>query len=110
MPTPHHGTPEELQELRSRIEALELRQRIHSVILSTAEQAEQGVVTRAEFEAAIARIATAPATSEQGRRPLSTRLAHAACPMPSRCPAPCEMCASVAERVVGEYINSGVSR
>ena len=55
---------------------------------------------------ALARIATAPATSEQGRRPLPTRLALAACPMPSRCPAPCEMCAEVAERVVVEYLSA----
>jgi hypothetical protein len=63
---------------------------------------------------ALARIATAPATSEQGRTvkesltvapaPLPTRLALAACPMPSRCPVPCEMCAEVAERVVAEYL------
>ena len=55
---------------------------------------------------AMARIATAPATSDQGRRPpaLPTRLALAACPMPSRCPVPCEMCAEVAERVVVEYL------
>lgn len=61
---------------------------------------------------AMARIAAAPATSDQGRRtpPPSIRLALAACPMPSRCPVPCEMCAEVAERVVVEYLNSGVSR
>ena len=61
---------------------------------------------------AMARIATAPATSEQGQAvkdflttaPPSTRLALAACPMPSRCPRPCEMCAQVAERVVAEYL------
>ena len=67
----------------------------------------------------MARIATAPATSEQGRTvkesltvapPPSTRLAMAACPMPSRRPVPCEMCAEVAEWVVVEYLNSGVSR
>ena len=63
-------------------------------------------------QAAMARIATAPATSDQGRRtpPPSTRLAMAACPMPSRCPVPCEMCAEVAERVVAEYTKTGVSR
>lgn len=54
----------------------------------------------------MARIATAPATSEQGRRPLPPRLALASCPMPSRCPVPCEMCAKVAERVVVEYLNA----
>jgi hypothetical protein len=53
---------------------------------------------------ALARIATAPATSEQGRRPplLSTRLAHAACPMPGRCPEPCETCTAVARSVAAE--------
>jgi len=54
---------------------------------------------------ALARIATAPATSEQYRRsvPAQDRLALAACPMPGRCPAPCDMCAGVAQRVVAEY-------
>ena len=51
---------------------------------------------------AMARIAAAPATSEQGRRTLPTRLAMAACPMPSRCPAPCETCSGVARNVAGE--------
>ena len=39
---------------------------------------------------AMARIATAPATSDQGKRPppLSHRLAQAACPM--RCATPCQ--------------------
>jgi hypothetical protein len=61
---------------------------------------------------ALARIATAPVTSDQARpTPTpSTRLSLAACPMPARCPEPCEMCAGVAERVVAEYLNSGVSR
>jgi hypothetical protein len=54
---------------------------------------------------ALARIATAPATSDQRRRSVATRdrLALAACPMPGRCPVPCEMCAGVAQRVVAEY-------
>jgi hypothetical protein len=53
---------------------------------------------------ALARIATAPATSEQRRRslPARDRLALAACPMPGRCPAPCEMCSGVARSVAGE--------
>jgi len=54
---------------------------------------------------ALARIAAAPATSEQRRRypvPLSTRLAHAACPMPSRCPEPCQTCTAVARNVAAE--------
>ena len=54
---------------------------------------------------ALARIATAPATSEQYRRslPARDRLALAACPMPHRCSQPCDTCAVVAQRVVTEY-------
>ena len=50
---------------------------------------------------AMARIATAPATSEQGRRPPtpSTRLAMAACPTPLRCNEPCDTCTCVARNV-----------
>ena len=53
---------------------------------------------------AIARIATAPATSEQGRRPPTpaTRLTLAACPTPLRCITPCDTCAAVARNVAGE--------
>jgi len=54
---------------------------------------------------ALTRIAAAPATSDQGRRrpvPLSTRLAQAACPMPSRCPEPCDTCTTVARNVAAE--------
>jgi hypothetical protein len=90
---------------------------------------------------AMARIATAPATSEQGRRPAprcpgahtiaecggpcerdfrlcdcgllqrlnpphpappGRRLSHAACPMPGRCPEPCETCSAVARSVAAE--------
>ena len=59
---------------------------------------------------AMARIATAPATSEQGRTVKesltvptpSTRLAIAACPMPARCHTPCETCTYVARNVAGE--------
>ncbi len=53
---------------------------------------------------ALARIATAPATSDQGRRTPtpSTRLAMAACPMPARCHAPCETCTNVARNMAGE--------
>ncbi len=50
---------------------------------------------------ALARIATAPATSDQGRRPPPPDpLALAACPMPQRCRQPCDTCAVVARRVV----------
>jgi hypothetical protein len=50
---------------------------------------------------ALARIATAPATSEQYRRsvPARDRLALAACPMPQRCAQACDTCAVVARRV-----------
>jgi hypothetical protein len=53
---------------------------------------------------ALARIATAPATSDQRRRPPtpSTRLSLAACPMPARCFTPCETCTNVARSVAGE--------
>jgi len=53
---------------------------------------------------ALGRIATAPATSDQAKcTPTpSTRLAHAACPMPSRCPAPCMTCTTVARNVAAE--------
>ncbi len=53
---------------------------------------------------ALARLRTAPATSEQGRRPppLSTRLAHAACPMPARCTQPCQTCTGVARSMAAE--------
>ena len=53
---------------------------------------------------ALARIVTAPVTSEQRRRPvpLLTRLAHAACPMPGRCPQPCDTCTTVARDVAAE--------
>lgn len=53
---------------------------------------------------AMARIATAPATSDQvqSTRTPSTRLAMAACPMPSRCPEPCETCSGVARNVAAE--------
>jgi len=51
-------------------------------------------------QAAIERLRTAPATSDQGRRPPPPDpLALAACPMPQRCPMPCETCAVVARRV-----------
>jgi hypothetical protein len=51
-------------------------------------------------QAAIERLRTAPATSEQGRRqPPPDPLALAACPMPARCTHPCETCAVVARRV-----------
>jgi hypothetical protein len=59
---------------------------------------------------AMARIATAPATSDQAR-PTPTpstaltrthRLSLAACPMPARCFTPCEMCSGVARSVAGE--------
>ena len=53
-------------------------------------------------QAAMARIAAAPATSDQGRRPLPTRLAMAACPMPARCLTPCETCTGVARNVAAE--------
>jgi hypothetical protein len=57
---------------------------------------------------ALARIATAPATSEQ-RRPavqLADRLARAACPMAvlRPCPAPCQDCRRFAERVAVELV------
>ena len=53
---------------------------------------------------AMARIATAPVTSDQARRPppLSTRLSLAACPMPARCSKPCETCSGVARSVAAE--------
>jgi hypothetical protein len=53
---------------------------------------------------AMARIATAPVTSDQARRPPtpSTRLSLAACPMPARCFTPCETCTNVARSVAGE--------
>jgi hypothetical protein len=52
-------------------------------------------------QSALARIATAPATSDQGRRPPPPDpLALAACPMPARCTHPCDTCAVVARRVV----------
>ncbi len=53
---------------------------------------------------AMARIATAPATSDQRRRPPtpSTRLSLAACPPPLRCPEPCQTCTAVARSVAAE--------
>ena len=55
---------------------------------------------------AMARIATAPATSDQGKRPplLSHRLAQAACPMRSlrRCDNPCQDCRRFAVAVALE--------
>ena len=53
---------------------------------------------------AMARIATAPATSDQvqSTRTPSTRLALAACPTPLRCPEPCQICTGVARSVAGE--------
>jgi hypothetical protein len=55
-------------------------------------------------QAALARIATAPATSDQGRRPPPPDpLALAACPMPARCAYPCDTCAVVARRVVAAW-------
>ena len=53
---------------------------------------------------AMARIATAPATSDQAQRPPtpSTRLSLAACPMPGRCPEPCQTCTAVARSVAAE--------
>jgi hypothetical protein len=53
---------------------------------------------------AMARIATAPATSDQAQRPPtpSTRLSLAACPLPGRCPEPCQTCTAVARSVAGE--------
>jgi hypothetical protein len=52
-------------------------------------------------QAAIERLRTAPATSDQGRRtPPPDPLALAACPMPQRCAQPCQTCAVVARRVV----------
>jgi hypothetical protein len=47
---------------------------------------------------AMARLRTAPATSNQGRRPPPDPLALAACPMSQRCPMPCDTCAVVAAR------------
>jgi len=62
-------------------------------------------------QAAIERLRTAPATSDQGRRtPPPDPLALAACPMPARCTHPCETCAVVARRVVTEYTNTGEQR
>ncbi len=53
---------------------------------------------------AMARIATAPATSDQRRRPPtpSTRLSLAVCLMPRRCSKPCQTCTAVARSVAGE--------
>jgi hypothetical protein len=53
---------------------------------------------------AMARIATAPVTSDQGRpTPTpSTRLVLAACPMPGRCSKPCQTCTAVARSVAAE--------
>ncbi len=53
---------------------------------------------------AMARIATAPVTSDQARpTPTpSTRLSLAACPMPNRCPEPCQTCTAVARSVAAE--------
>jgi hypothetical protein len=53
---------------------------------------------------AMARIATAPATSDQARRPPtpSTRLSLAACPLAPRCPEPCQDCTNVARSVAAE--------
>ena len=53
---------------------------------------------------ALARIATAPVTSDQAQRPPtpSTRLSLAACPMPARCPGPCDSCTAVTRSVAGE--------
>jgi hypothetical protein len=57
---------------------------------------------------ALARIATAPATSEQHRpaAQLADRLARAACPMQALkpCPAPCQDCRRFAERVAVELV------
>ncbi len=52
----------------------------------------------------MARIATAPATSDQAQRPPtpSTRLSLAACPLPGRCPEPCQTRTAVARSVAGE--------
>jgi hypothetical protein len=62
-------------------------------------------------QAALARLRTAPATSDQGRRPPPPDpLALAACPMPQRCPMPCDTCSVVARRVVTEYTNTGEQR
>jgi len=57
-------------------------------------------------QAALARIATAPATSDQGRRPPPDPLALAACPMPQRCAQACDTCAVVARRVVAAWKGS----
>jgi hypothetical protein len=48
---------------------------------------------------AMARIATAPVTSDQARpAPTpSTRLSLAACPLPGRCPEPCQTCTAAGE-------------
>jgi hypothetical protein len=57
---------------------------------------------------AMARVATAPATSDQGKRPppLSHRLAQAACPMQTlhrwRCRTPCHGCRRFAVAVALE--------
>jgi hypothetical protein len=52
-------------------------------------------------QAAIERLRTVLATSDQGRRPPpADPLALAACPMPQRCAQPCDTCAVVARRVV----------
>jgi hypothetical protein len=60
---------------------------------------------------AMARIATAPATSDQAQRPPtpSTRLSLAACPLPGRCPEPCQTCTAVARSVAGELGQDGGS-
>jgi hypothetical protein len=53
---------------------------------------------------AMARIATAPVSSEQAR-PTPTpsiRLVLAACPMSARCPEPCQTCTAVARSVAAE--------
>jgi hypothetical protein len=53
---------------------------------------------------ALARITTAPATSDQGKRPPtpSTRLSLAVCLMPARCLEPCQTCTAVARSVAAE--------
>jgi hypothetical protein len=64
----------------------------------------------APTQQAMARIATAPITSDQARRPPTPstaltrthRLSLAACPMPARCSKPCETCINVARSVAGE--------
>jgi hypothetical protein len=53
---------------------------------------------------AMARIATAPVTSDQARpTPTpSTRLSLAACPTPDRCPEPCQTCTTVARTALAQ--------